>query len=149
VRLLISRPLLRRQDAGDAPALLTWRRFDLADVFQASEHLLDDALAFFDVRQLSATEDHGNDHLVFVRQEFAGSGHLHFDVVFARFGAHTNFFYFAVVSLAAVQALFLLILEFAEIHDAADRRPLIGSHFDEIQARLARRCQRLIGRNNP
>ena len=61
-------PCYFRHHAGDAPALLTWRRFELADVFQALDHLAYDALALFDVGHFPPAENHRNDHLVLVRR---------------------------------------------------------------------------------
>ena len=43
--------------------------------------------------------------------------------------------------------LLLLILELAEIHDSANRRPLVGSHFDEVEPDFAGKLKR-FGRGN-
>jgi hypothetical protein len=45
--------------------------------------------------------------------------------------------------------LFLLVLEFAEVHDSANGRALVGRDFDQIQIRLASSRHGLIGWHDP
>ena len=85
------------------------------------------ALSFFDMRQLATAEDDRDDHLVLVGQEFAGPVDLDLDIVIARFGANANLLDLAVMALALVLPLFLLVLELAEVHDAADGGRSLGA----------------------
>ena len=48
--------------------------------------------------------------------------------------ANAKFFVLAVVRVALVLPLLLLVLEFAEIHDAANRRLLLGRNLYKIEA---------------
>jgi hypothetical protein len=43
----------------------------------------------------------------------------------------------------------LLIAELAIVHELADRRPLVGSHLDEVGLGLAGHLQRLAGGHHP
>jgi hypothetical protein len=65
--------------------------------------------------------------------------------VVADFWAEAKLFVLAVVRVAFVLPLLLLLLEFAVIHDAANRRLLLGSHFDQVHAGFASLLQGLSG----
>jgi hypothetical protein len=49
-------------------------------------------------------------------------------------GADAQLFVLAVVRVAFVLPLLLLVLEFAEVHDAANRRLLLGRDFHKVEA---------------
>jgi hypothetical protein len=57
--------------------------------------------------------------------------------VIADFRAHPEFFVLAVVRVALVLPLLLLVLEFAEVHDSANRRLLLRRDFHEIETDFA------------
>jgi hypothetical protein len=126
-----------RQHGGDAFPLLAGRRFDLAHVFEAVDHLFDDPLSLFNVGQLAAAEDHGDNDLVFVHQEFAGVIDFDFNVMLARLRTNANFLQLRLMRVRFVLPLLLLLLELAEIHDSADGRALVRRHFHQIQLGLA------------
>jgi hypothetical protein len=49
------------------------------------------------------------------------------------------------VDVPFVLSLFLLIFELAVVHDAADRRLLVRRHLDQVEARVARLLQGVVG----
>ena len=67
----------------------------------------------------------------------------------AGLGPQPNFLDFRLMNVRAMEFLFLLILELAEVHDPTDRRLLVRSHLDEIEAGLAGAIQRLFRRDDP
>jgi len=138
-------PLPRRQNARHRAAGVHPRdRFDLGDVIQRRNHAHQDFSTLFMVRVLAAAEEDVDLHLVAVLQESARLFDLEVDVVPARLGTQANLFYLLLVLLGAFGLLsFLLILEFAVIHDAADGRPDVGRDFHQIQARLDGQLLRL------
>src|SRR5690349_21289718 len=73
--------LLWRQRADDSLALLLGRRIDLTDVLKLREDLLDYAVPFFDVGNLTATEHDRDHHFVFVGEKAAGLVDLEIDIV--------------------------------------------------------------------
>jgi hypothetical protein len=52
------------------------------------------------------------------------------------------------VGVAFVLPLFLLVLELAKVHDAADGRLLRGRDLNQVHASRARLLQRIVGRND-
>ena len=83
--------------------------------------------------------------LVFLGQELFGAVDLGHEVVIADLRAHAELFVLAVVRVAFVLPLFLLVLEFAVIHDAANGRLLLRRNFDEVQADFASACEGIDG----
>ena len=120
-------------------------RFNLADIFEFFDDVIDDLPAFFDVREFSPAEDHRNHDLVLVREEGPSLVDLEGDVVIARLWSNTDFLDLAVVRMAFGQPLLLLVLKLAVIHDPANRRPFVRRDFDQIEFRLASARQRLLG----
>jgi hypothetical protein len=52
------------------------------------------------------------------------------------------------MDVGLVLLLLLLVLELAEVHDPADRRLLVGRHLHQIQPRLPRDGESLLGRDD-
>jgi hypothetical protein len=73
---------------------------------------------------------------------------LELDIVLAGLGPEADFFDLGLMRVRLAVLLFLLVLEFAEVHDSANGRALVGRDFDEIQIRLASSRHRLIGRHD-
>ena len=67
------------------------------------------------------------------------------DVVLARLGSDANLLDLALMGVALGLPLLLLVLEFPIVHDAADGRPLVGSHLNEIQIGFPGPRQSLVG----
>jgi hypothetical protein len=65
-------------------------------------------------------------------------------IVIADLRPQPDFFVLAVVNVAFVLPLLLLVLEFAEVHDSANRRLLGGRHFDKIEPERAGLLERLV-----
>ena len=125
-----------------------WILFELGARLQLFRESLDQLEAFIHVRVFAATEDDGEDDLIFAGQEFFRSVDLGHQVLVADFWAEAEFFVFAVMSVAFVLPLLLLVLEFAEIHDAANGRLLLGSDLDEVHAGVAGLLQSFDGFDN-
>ena len=83
--------------------------------------------------------------LVFLVQKLLGPVDLGHQVVVADLGAQPELFVLAVVRVAFVLPLLLLVLELAEVHDAADGRLLLRGDFDQVEADFAGLLQRLVG----
>ena len=74
---------------------------------------------------------------------------LEFNVVLAGLWPQANFFELSLVRLGAVGVLFLLlVLELSEVHDAADRGPLVRADLDQIEPGVAGQLQRFRGGND-
>ncbi len=97
---------------------------------------LDQFVAFFGVGVFAAAEDDGEDYLVLLGQELFGAVDLGHQVVVANLGADAELFVLAVVRVAFVLPLLLLVLEFAEVHDAANGRLLLGRDFHKVEAEV-------------
>ena len=109
---------------------------------------MDELEAFVDVRVFAAAENDGEDHFVFAGQELFRSIDLGHQVVVADFWAEAELFVLAVVGVAFVLPLLLLVLEFAEIHDAANGRLLLRGDLDEVHAGFAGLLQSFNGFDN-
>ena len=124
-------------------------RFRFAVFVEKFQHPFEHPVAFFDVRQFPAAEDDGDDHFIFVRQKPLGLVHLGFDIVIAGFGADANFLDFGVVRVLLMRLFLLLVFEFAEIHNSANRRAFGGGDFHQIQILLPRYRQSLFSGDDP
>ncbi len=140
--------LLRREDHHDPAAVHLGRLLQFGAVFQFFLQALDQLEAFIDVGVFAATEDDADDDLVFLGQELFGAVDLGHEVVVADLRAHPELFVLAVVRVAFVLPLFLLVLEFAVIHDAANGRLLLRRHLDEVKAHFASAGERVYGFEN-
>src|SRR5260370_21263328 len=141
--------LFRRQHGGHALAFHAWGFFHLGQVHQLFQDAGHDAPAFFNVLQLAALEDHVDQDLVLVLQEFSGLVDLGLDVMVAGLGSHPDFLEFLVVRFGLVFLfLFLQELELTEIHDLAHGRPLVGGYLDKIELGFPGHVQVLRGLNH-
>jgi hypothetical protein len=107
--------------------------------------MVDHFAAFLNVGQLSTTEHDRDNDLIFVLQKAARLRYLKGDIVLARFGTNANFLRLGVMNVSFGEFLLLLVLELAEVHDAAHRGPLIGSNFHQIQICVPRLGQSFVG----
>ena len=121
---------------------------DLGHVLEGLEHLVHDLAALVDVRQLAAAEEDVDQHLVLVLEELAGPLDLDLDVVVAGLGPDADLLDLDLVLLLLRGPLLLRVLELAEVHDLADRRPLVGGDLDQVEARLAGRLHGLARRHD-
>jgi hypothetical protein len=126
--------LLRGEDYDDAAALHRGVLLELGDVGELFRESLDELEAFIDVGVLAAAEDDGKDYFVLVGQELLGAVDLGHQVMIADFRAQPQFFVLAVMRVAFVLPLLLLVLEFAVIHDPANRRLFLRGNLHEVQA---------------
>jgi hypothetical protein len=118
-----------------------WRLLELGDFLEVFDQTLDQLEALIDVGILAAAENDREDHLVFGLQEFLGAIDLGHQVVLADFGAQTELFVLAVMRVPFVLPFFLLVLELAKVHDAANGRLLLRCDLDQVEAGVARALQ--------
>lgn len=102
------------------------------------------------VRHLAAPEPQGHLYLVSVFQKLEDVAHLHVVVVGVGIGPELDLFDLDDLLLLAGLGLALLrlILEFAEIHDLADRWIGVRGNLDQVQTSLIRHVHGAGGRNN-
>jgi hypothetical protein len=112
------------------------RLLELGDWFQFFLQALDQLVTFFGVGVFPTAEDDGEDDFVLLGQELLGAIDLGHQVMIADLGANPELFVLAVVRVAFVLPLLLLVLEFAEIHDSANGRLLLGRDFHKIEAKF-------------
>ena len=75
--------------------------------------------------------------LVLANEEITSLLDLEIDVVFTRLGAQPNFFQLHLMLLCRNGRLpLLLVLELAIVHDSADGRAFVWSHFNQIEANV-------------
>ncbi len=135
---------LRPQRTHNPFALLHRRGFQFAGGFQQFQNAFENPVPFFDVCQFAAAEHHRHNYLVFMLQETLGLIDLGFDIMIAGFRADPNFLDFGVVRVLLVSLFLLRVFEFAEIHDAANRRLLGRCDFDQIQIQFPCHIQGLF-----
>jgi len=90
-------------------------------------------MTLVDVGQFAPTEHDRHDHFVLVLEEATGLIDLELDVVVAGLRTEPDFLDLRVVDVCFVLLLLLLIFEFAEIHDSAHGRLLVGGHLDKVE----------------
>lgn len=126
--------LLRPQDTDDASSLLLGGLLYLTNVGQPAQHLFDQPSAFFFVGQFPASEHDRNLDFMFAGQEIAGMMKFDVDVIFSCARPKPDFFELhLMVGKVFVEPLFLKVFILPIIHDSADRRVFIGSHFYQIE----------------
>src|SRR5579863_1617568 len=131
-------PLLWRHHHGHLAAFHARMLLDFRDwieiAFDAHQHIHAELL----VRKLAAAEAHRDLHLVAFVDEVSHAAHLDVVIVIVDAGAKLDLFDLDHLLLLArlVLALLLLVFEFAEIEDFADRRIGVGRHFDEVEPGL-------------
>ena len=133
----------RCHDRGHALSFHGRVFFHLANLIEGSQNLFHDPPALINVSQFPATEQHIHEDFVFAFKELARTLHLDFDVMVARLGPNSDFLDMDLVLLLLGKLFLLRILEFAEVDDFADRRPLIGCDLYKMQSRLASGFQSL------
>src|ERR1700722_935456 len=142
--------LLRRDHHHHLATFETRETFDHRVIDDIALDALDHRLAQFHVRHLASLEPDRNLDLIALFQEPPQVAHL--DVVVALFcrGAKLQLFDLDLLGLALGRVRFLLLLEleFAEIHDAADRRVGHRLNFDQIQAGVCGHFQRIFARQD-
>ena len=82
---------------------------------------------------------------VLMNQKIACSVYLDHDVVFPRFRTKADFFRLYLVGMPFAQPLFLLVLEFTVIHDAANRRVFFWRNLNQVKAGLLGLIKCLFG----
>ena len=93
---------------------------------------------------LASAEDDRADDLVALLQKLAGAVELGSEIVLANLRAQTDFLVLAVMNVAFVLPLFLLVLELAEVHDAADGRFLQRSDLNQVEPNFACLFQSIV-----
>ena len=137
--------LLRREDHHDPPALHLRVLLQLGDFGSSSLASRWTSLkpsstwAFSRPRKMTEKIT-----LSLLGQQLLGPVDLGHQVVVADLGAQPELLVLAVVRVAFVLPLFLLVLELAEVHDAADGRLLLRRDFDEVEPDFAGLLQRLV-----
>ena len=139
--------LFRRQNHHNPSTVHGGRLFHLGNFFKGADQAFDKLEAFVDMSILAASENDRTDHLIAGFEEFTGFVDLGQKIVLADLGSEPDFLVLAVVRMAFVLALFLLVFEFAVIHDAANRWLLGGSHFYQIEACFAGLFQGFVSTN--
>jgi hypothetical protein len=127
---------LRREDHYNPPTLHLRRLLELGDIGQLFRQTLDEFVAFVGMRVFAAAEDDGEDNFILLGQELFGAVDLGHQVVVANLGTNAELFVLAVMRVAFMLPLLLLVLEFAEVHDAANRRLLLRRDFYEVEAEV-------------
>src|SRR5579864_9544583 len=109
-------------------------RDEIEIAFDAHQHIHAELL----VRQFAAAEAHRHFDLVAFIDEALHRAHLDVVIVIVDAGAKLDLFDLDHLLLLPrlVLALLLLVFEFAEIEDFADRRIGVGRHFDEVEPGL-------------
>src|SRR5690606_17283799 len=145
------RLLLRRHDHDHHPAFHRRHTFHLTDVLQRFRHFLQHLATQFRMRDLPATEHHGDLHLVTLFQKAARMPDLELEVMRLDHGTHLDFLDLRLVLLLARCPSLprLLVLELAVVHDADHRRPRRRRNFYEVETLLLCRRQGLLHRQNP
>jgi hypothetical protein len=102
------------------------------------DDFFDDLLADVTMGHLSATEQATDQHLVTSLEELPRMLNFGQQVVVARARSDTKFLDLNLVLLASASLLLLLflVLELAEVHDAAHGRPLIWGNLYEVKVLL-------------
>src|SRR5262249_18711495 len=120
-----------------------------ADVGQLLQDRVEDAPAFLLVLHLATAEEDVDQDLVVVLQELPRLVDLGLDVVLPRLGADADLLELLLPDLAALLALLrILETQLAVVEDAADRRPLIRRHLDQVEVGLPGTLQGLCGRHD-
>jgi len=95
-----------------------------------------------------ATENDRADHLIAFLQEFASPLPFGHEIVLSNLGPQADFLILALVRMPFVLPLFLLVLVFAIVHDAADGGLFQRRNLHEIEPRLAGFLQSFVSSNH-
>lgn len=104
--------------------------------------------AFIDMGVLSTAKQNRHLNFVVVLKKANRLFDFETNIVFPRFGSHTDFLKFGLMLFAFGLAFGFVVFEFAEVHDAANRRLCISSDFNEVQPGLTSFVQSLRSRND-
>ena len=126
------------------------RRLGVAHAFEILADLRHEAHAEFLVRHLASAELQEHADLVALVQKFLGVAHLRLVVVRADVHAELDLLHLrSRVLLLLLLVLGKLILELAEIHDAADRRHGVRRDFHEVEAEFHGLSQSVLEFHHP
>lgn len=121
--------------------MLLRRRFQFAVLHELVDHVFNDATSLGDVGNLTTTKHDRDLHSVLVTEKLARLLDLEVNVVLARLGPQPNFLGLGVVRMTFGLLLVLLVFEFAEVHDPANRRLFERCHLDQIKSIFASNIQ--------
>lgn len=119
--------------ADHASRLLGWQAFDFAVFGKQLDDVVHDFAAFINVCVFSTAEKYCYLNLVVVLEEANCLLDFEPDIVLAGFGAYANFLKPSLMRLILGLAFFLVVVEFAKIHDSADRRLRVAGNLNQIQ----------------
>jgi len=113
-----------RNDDEHAATFHFWSHLNVADVLQLGNETIESMLAKFHMRDFPAPEHDGNLCLVAFLDKAPRMLDFELQVMFVSLGSELNFLQLDLDLLLfrLLQLLALLILEFAVVHDAANRR---------------------------
>ena len=104
--------------------------------------------AFIDMGVLSTAKQNRHLNFVVVLKKANRLFDFETNIVFPRFGSHTDFLKFGLMLFAFGLAFGFVVFEFAEIHDPANGRLGIAGHFDQIQSSFLSSVQCLLSRDH-
>lgn len=141
-----ARSLAGGKDHGHAVAIHLRSDLDLGDIGEVRDHPIEVLARDIGVAPLAAAEENGHKDLVVLLEDLARLLELGQEVMVAGLRAKAQLLCLDLNLLLAVLFFFalLLVLEAAKVHDATDRRPRFGSHFDEIKTLLFSQANGLL-----
>lgn len=119
--------------ANHASWLLGRKALDFPVLGKQFDDVVHHFTAFIDVGILSSSEQNCHLNFVVVLQEANRFLDLKTDIVFTGFGSDANLFEPGLMRLVLGLAFFLVVIEFAKIHDTANRRLRVASNFNQIK----------------
>ncbi len=135
----------RRNRANDASQSLPRRPpVGLAHILDGFEYLFEYSRSLFDVSQFTSSEQDRDDDFVPLLQELACAVDLDLEVVLTRSRSDADLLDFHLVAVRLLALLTLHVLEFAEIHDSANRGTFVRGDLDQVQPGVPRTSQRLF-----
>ena len=119
--------------ADHASRLLGWQAFDFAVFGKQLDDVVHDFAAFINVCVFSTAKQYSYLNFVVVLKKANRLLDFEPNIVLAGFGAHANFLKPSLMRLVLGLAFFLVVVEFAKIHDSADRRLRVTGNLNQIQ----------------
>lgn len=141
------RKLLRNNRRDHAARVELRRRLDFAVLIEQLDDFIHDFAPFFDMGVFATAKHHGDLNFVAVTEKANGLLDLELNVVLTGLGAKANFFRLNLMRLRLL-LLALFVFVFAVVHNAANRGPLTGSHFNQIKSFVASAFERILRRKN-
>lgn len=126
--------LVRRDGANHPALLLRWHALDLAIFGKQLDDAVHHFATFIDMSVFTTTIKDRYLNLVVVLQKGNRLLDLKSDIVLARFGPHADFLELGLMRLAFGESLFLVVIEFTEVDNFANRRIRIGRDFNKIKS---------------